>query len=89
MLRPRRDWPGFVCLCTRGLLDRPRALKLDPLSLELLRLRWILSQPPINRKQVRSLLCPLPYETLPSFVERREESRYTRVQSVHWDWLGL
>ena len=48
-------------------------MKLDPLSLELLRLRWILSQPPINRKQARSLLCPLPYETLPSFVERREE----------------
>ena len=47
------------------------------------------SHPPINRKQTRSLLCPLPYETLPSFVERREESRHTSVQSVHWDWLGL
>ena len=58
-------------------------------SLSRVGLRWILSQPPINRKQARSLLCPLPYETLPSFVERREESRYTRVQSVHWDWLGL
>ena len=38
-------------------------------SLSRVGLRWILSQPPINRKQARSLLCPLPYETLPSFVE--------------------
>ena len=38
-----------------------------------MRLRWILSQPLINKKQARSLLCPLLYETLPSFVERREE----------------
>ena len=58
-------------------------------SLFELRLRWILSQPLINKKQARSLLCPLLYETLPSFVERREESRHTSVQSVHWDWLGL
>ena len=88
MLRPGATGLGLSA-CAHAACWTGRALKLDPLSLELLRLRWILSQPPINRKQARSLLCPLPYETLPSFVERREESRHTRVQSVHWDWLGL
>jgi len=37
----------------------------------------------------RSPTLPAPCETLPSFIERRGESRHRRGQRGHWDCLGI